>query len=198
MFSTKGTHQVQIFRLSTARMKSNKIPCHFSSHKSVFTYIWHHLSVSSKITPLYFFISSLYTLYKKSPSRWDFQTFDWVKIYQIPHVMFETASQFFFKLCITVQYHQRCLVYIILAQTLHTFDKNIPSKGTFSDFSLKLKFIKFLMSFFKQKVNFSLNLESLFSVMRDNSSVLFLVKTVHDLDKRSSSKCKILDFRLLT
>ena len=66
------------------------------------------------------------------------------------------------------------LVYIILAQTLHTFDKNIPSVCKFSEFSLlKLKFIKFLMSFFKQKVSFSLNFVSLFSVMRDNSSVLF-------------------------
>ena len=69
------------------------------------------------------------------------------------------------------------LVYIILAQTLHTFEKNIPSKCKFSDFSLlKLKFIKFLMSFFKQKVSFSLNFGSLFSVMRDNFSVLFQLK----------------------
>ena len=37
MLSTKGTHHVQIFRLSTSRMKINQIPCHFSSHKSVFT-----------------------------------------------------------------------------------------------------------------------------------------------------------------
>ena len=91
------------------------------------------------------------------------------------------------------------LVYIILAETLHTFDKNIPLKYKFSDFSLlKLKFIKFLMSFFKQKVSFSLNFGSLFSVMRDNSSVLFLAETVHDLDKRSPSKCEISDFWLLT
>ena len=69
------------------------------------------------------------------------------------------------------------LVYIILAQTLHAFDKNIPWKCKFSDFSLlKLKFIKFFMSFFKQKVSFSLNFGSLFSVMRDNSSVLFWLK----------------------
>ena len=33
MLSTKGTHQVQIFRLSTARIKINQIPCHFSSQK---------------------------------------------------------------------------------------------------------------------------------------------------------------------
>ena len=36
MLSTKGTHQVQIFRLSTARIKINQSPCHFSSHESVF------------------------------------------------------------------------------------------------------------------------------------------------------------------
>ena len=66
------------------------------------------------------------------------------------------------------------LVRIILVQTLRTFDKNIPSKYKFSDFSLlELKYIKLLMSFSKQKVIFSLNFGSLFSVMRDNSSVLF-------------------------
>ena len=44
---------------------------------------------------------------------------------------------------------------IILAQTLHTFDKNIPSKCKFLDFPLlELKFIKFLKSCFKQKMSF--------------------------------------------
>ena len=52
------------------------------------------------------------------------------------------------------------LLCIFLAQTLHTFYKSSPSKCKFSDFSLLgLKFTNFLMSFF--------------SVMRDNSSVLF-------------------------
>ena len=66
------------------------------------------------------------------------------------------------------------LVYIILAQTLHTSDKNIPSKCKFSDFQVfsELKLIKFLMSFFKQKVIFSLDFGPLFSVIRDSSSVL--------------------------
>ena len=36
MLSTKGTHQVQIFRLSTARIKINQIPFHFLSLESVF------------------------------------------------------------------------------------------------------------------------------------------------------------------
>ena len=44
------------------------------------------------------------------------------------------------------------LVYIVLAQMLHTLNKNIPSKWKFSEISvLKLKFIKFLMPFFKEK-----------------------------------------------
>ena len=55
-------------------------------------------------------------------------------------------------------------VCIFLAQTLHTFDRNIPSKRTFSEFPLlELKFTKLC--------HFS-NL-SLFSVMRDNPSALF-------------------------
>ena len=73
------------------------------------------------------------------------------------------------------------LVYFILAQTLHTFDRNIPSKSKFSDFSLlKLESIKFLMSFFKKNEfgfhHIQKNFGSLFSVMRDNSSVLFSLK----------------------
>ena len=30
-----------------------------------------------------------------------------MKIQQIPHVIFETTIQFFFKICITLQYHER-------------------------------------------------------------------------------------------
>ena len=60
---------------------------------------------------------------------------------------------------------------------LDTFDKNIPSKGKGSDFSLlEWKLIKFVMSFFTQKVSFSLNFGSLFSFLKDKSSVLFLLK----------------------
>ena len=58
-----------------------------------------------------------------------------------------------------------------------TFDKNVPSKGKGSDFSLlELKLIKFVMLFFKQKLSFSLNFGLLFSFLRDKSSVLFLLK----------------------
>ena len=59
------------------------------------------------------------------------------------------------------------LLCIIWSQALHSFDKNNPSKCKFSDFPLlELKLIKFLMSFFKQKVGFSSKFELLFNVMR--------------------------------
>ena len=60
-----------------------------------------------------------------------------------------------------------------LAQIWHTFQRINLSKCKFSDFPLlAIKFAKFLMPFFKQKVNFSLKFGSFFSVMRDHSSVL--------------------------
>ena len=94
-----------------------------------------------------------------------------VKIHQIPDVIFETISYF--------SRHGLSVLFTFCKntpslQTLYTFDKNIPSKCKFSDIPpLELKFIKFLMSFFKQKVSFSSKFGSLFSVMRGNYSALF-------------------------
>ena len=69
------------------------------------------------------------------------------------------------------------LLCIFLDETLHNFKKNIPSKCKFPDFRLlELKFMKFVMSFLEPIGSFSLNFASLFSVMRDISSVLFHVK----------------------
>ena len=75
-----------------------------------------------------------------------------------PYVIFETI--------IHVSPHNAFVFF--LAQTFHTFNKNSPSKG------FALKFTKFLVSFFK--VSFSSKFGSLFSVLRDKSSVLFWVK----------------------
>ena len=110
-----------------------------------------------------------------------------VKIHQIPLCHFWSHKSFF----------TTPLVYIILVQALYTFDKDILSKCKFLDFLLlELKLIKFLVSLFKQKVSFSLNFGSLFSVMRDSST--FLAETVLDLAKRNPSMCKNSDFCLLT
>ena len=64
------------------------------------------------------------------------------------------------------------LVCIILAQTLHAFDRNITSKFKFSGFSLlESKFIKFLMSFFNKKWVFLQRL--------DHSSVSWEITLLH-------------------
>ena len=56
-----------------------------------------------KITPLYFLAQTSYNLDKNSPLKWIFRVLSgWVKIHQIPRVTFETTSQFFFKLGITL------------------------------------------------------------------------------------------------
>ena len=109
-----------------------------------------------------------------------------MKIHQTPY--FWNHASFF-----TTQ-----LVCIILAQTLHTFHKNIPSKYKFSDFPLlELKFIKFLCHFSNKKWVF---LQSL-----DHSSVsweitllrFFSWNFIYAIDKSSTSKCKFSDFPLL-
>ena len=89
-----------------------------------------------------------------------------VKIHQIPYVIFKTISHF----------SRHNFSVFFLAEALHTFYKSSPSKCKFSAFPpLELKFTKFLISFFKQKASFSSKFGSLISVMRDNSSVLFLL-----------------------
>ena len=92
------------------------------------------------------------------------------------------------------------LLCIILAQTLlYILYTSSPSKFKFSDFPLlELKFTKFLMSFFKQKISFSSKFGSFFSVMRDHFSVLFYIAgTLYAINKSSTSKCKCSDLPLL-
>ena len=57
---------------------------------------------------------------------------------------------------------------------------------------LRSKYVKFLMSILKQQVDSSPNFASLFSFVKDNSSVLFLALTTYTLLNRSPLKWKIL------
>ena len=65
--------------------------------------------------------------------------------------MFETASQFFFKPCITLQCHDRQLFCTFLAGTIHDLDKRSQSKCKILDFwllTLEFNQIYFLIRFF--------------------------------------------------
>ena len=84
-----------------------------------------------------FFSSQTFTLWTKKAHQSEiFRLWcGWVKIHQIPYVMFETTSQFFFKLFITLQCHEK-LFYNFLAETVHDLGKRSPSKCKISDFRL--------------------------------------------------------------
>ena len=113
--------------------------CHFWNHKSFFT------------TLLCIFLAqTLHTFHKGSPSKCKFSDFSTaqVKVYQIPHVIFQIKSQFFFKVWISFQCHEIQFFCTFLCETLYLI--YLPL--------LALKFIfKFLISFLKPKVTFSSN-----------------------------------------
>ena len=89
-----------------------------------------------------------------------------LKIHIILYVTFANMHKSFF----TTQ-----LFCNFLAQRLHIFYNSSPEKCKFLDFPLlTLKLTKFLMSFFKQKVNFFFSkFRYIFDVIGDNSTVLF-------------------------
>ena len=97
-----------------------------------------------------------------------------VKIHPIPHDIFQTKNQFLFKVWIALQYHERYIFCTSLAKTLYDIDRRSLSKSKLSDFRLlSWKVTKFLMSFFKSPVRFSLNIASTFRVMTPSSSCHF-------------------------
>ena len=108
-FGLKEPIIVQFFRLLSALMKVHPNPhAIFETTRPGFVWILHNCSVLWKITPLYFFSSNLILWTKIAHQSNIFGLLSgWVKIHQILHVIFETTSQFFFKICFTLQCHER-------------------------------------------------------------------------------------------
>ena len=129
MIWTKRTHQCTIFRFLGALMKVHPIPhvIFETTRASKIIYlaiIWHHCSVSFKITPLYFFSSNLIIWTKTAHQSEVFEFLsNWVKIHPISQVIFETTSQFFFKFCITLQCHEKYVFFTFLPEILYDFYK---------------------------------------------------------------------------
>ena len=71
-----------------------------------------------------------------------------VKICQIPLVIFQTTSQFFFKFCFTLKCHELYLFCTFLGQTLYTLHKRDQSKRKFFRlFSARIKIHQILVIF---------------------------------------------------
>ena len=116
-------------------MKVHPIPhASFETTRSSFIQILHHCSVSCLLC---IFSSQTLILWTKRTHLSEiFRLLSgWMKIQQIPYVMFETTSQFFFKPFITLQCHEK-LFCTFLAETVHDLDKRNPSKCKISDFRL--------------------------------------------------------------
>ena len=116
-------------------MKFHPIPHpSFETARSSFIQILLHCSVSCILC---IFSSQTFILWTKRAHRSEiFRLLSrWVKIQQIPYVMFETTSQFFFKLFTTLLCHEK-LFCTFLADTVQELDKKSPSKCKISDFRL--------------------------------------------------------------
>ena len=136
MLWTKEPIKVQIFRFFSALMKVHPIPdASFETARSGFIQILHHCSVSCLLC---IFLSQNFILWTKRAHRSEiFRPLSGcVKMHQIPYVMFETASQFFFELFITLQCHEK-LFCTILAETVHDLAHQSAKFQTF-DCSCKI------------------------------------------------------------
>ena len=114
-----------------------------SYFSSVFSVITYNSSVSCTSCILYF--------EQKDPMKIPILILSSVlmKICQIPHVIFQITSQFFFKFCMTLQcLETKHLLCKFLGQTLYTLHKKDESKYKFSIiFSVRIKIYKILVIF---------------------------------------------------
>ena len=83
--------------------------CQFWNDKSIPLQILHHSSLSWHITSLWILSSHFSYFGLKDPINMPISRLSiaLVKICHIPHVIFQTTSQFFFKFRITLQCHER-------------------------------------------------------------------------------------------
>ena len=126
---------------------------------------------------------TLYNLVKSSPLKCKFLILSssWVKIHQIPYVTLETANQFFFRFFIILQCHY---LWLLCKFALFTLNKKIPWKYQFWHFQVFWwKFAKFVMSFSKLQVIFSLNFASLFGVIKHTPLYFFRSNVVYFAQK---------------
>ena len=136
-------------------MKINQIPFHFSNHKSVFTYILHHLSVSWHIIPLKFSIWNITLWTKRVHQSSNFQIFKCFNesspnfLCQFWNHNVKVYSNFA-SLFNVMKYNSFVFFYL---KPLY-FGQKEPAEVKFSLLSGWWKFNKFLMSCLKLQVSF--------------------------------------------
>ena len=121
-----------------------------------------------------------------------------MKISEIPHVIFETTTQFSFQFSINIQFHQAQPLCNFFNSNIIDFGQRQPIKSVnVLDFRvLGSKFIKILMSILKRQVNSSSRFASFYLVMTNNSPVnfkliyfLLWIKQSHESPNFETFKC---------
>ena len=107
-FLQKQLIKVQVFRLSTTRVKTRQVP-HVIFHTKIQFFFKILINLECyDITPLYFLGSNL--IYFRQKQHMKVQIFRLatarIKLHQIHYVIFGTQSQLFFKFCITLHCHE--------------------------------------------------------------------------------------------
>ena len=105
---TKRAHQITNFQIFECFIESSSnSSCQFWNHKvKVYSNFVSLFSVTKDNSSVFFYLKPLY-FGQKEPIKVKFSDF-WVFGWKlISYVVFETTSQFFFKLCITLQCHER-------------------------------------------------------------------------------------------
>ena len=152
---------MQIFRLSTARMKINRIPYVIVQATSQFSFKFCIILQCHDTQFLWNVLTEIlqYMLWTKRTHQCTiFQTLSaLMKVHPIPYAIFQTTRLGSIQILNQCSVSWKMTPVSFLAQTSYTLDKSSPSKWNFWTF---------------QSLG-GLNFASLFNVMRDNSSVLF-------------------------
>ena len=147
-----------------------------------------------------FLARTIYTLLKRSSLKWKFLRLSSarVKFCQIRYAKFERTTRLLSKFCIAFQFHERFFLCTFLAQTIYTLLKRSSLQWKLLRLlSARMKFVKFLKPILKQKVDFSPNFVSFFTVMKDYSTLLFSLKQYMLCSKGVHYNENFGDFRVL-
>ena len=178
---------MQIFRLSTARMKINQIPYVIFQATSQFSFKFCITFQFHDTKFLWNVLAELLRFVQKEPIRVQILRLlcNLMKVNSIPHTSFETTRSRFIQILRHFSVPWKITPLYFSGSNLYTVDKTQFSEwlGENPPNSLSQFFLKLCITLqCHERYHFS----------------TFLAETVHDLDKKSPSKCKISDFRLLT
>ena len=119
-----------------------------------------------------------------------------MNVHPVPHSNFEATISGIIQILHHCSLPWEITPLYFCSSNLVYFGQKEPIEKKSSDFwVVGWKFIKFLMSYLKPQVSFSLNFASLFSVMRDNFSVFFSWNFIWFGQKEP---IKVQNFRLST